>query len=102
MLSITYGFHLIILSIPSVIGAILLWRRKKIGLIFSNVSLILLSLVIPTYIFGIIQYLPIWDLDFLSGETGIIFGLSIGLSILMMFFLLKAKKQVKWNESFSE
>jgi len=102
LLSITYSLHLIILSIPSAIGAIQLWKRKKIGLIFSNVALVLLSLVIPTSIFGIIQYLPILDLDFLSGETGIIFGLSIGLSILMMLFLSKAKKQVVWNEQFSE
>ncbi len=102
LLSITYGLHLIILSIPSVIGAILLWRRKKIGLIFSTISLILLSLVIPTSIFRINQYLPISDLDFMSGENGIIFVLSIGLSILMMLFLSKAKKQVQWNKQFSE
>ena len=102
LLSITYGLHLIILSVPSVIGAILLWRRKKIGLIFSNIALVFLSLVIPTSIFGIIQYLPILDLEFISRETGIIFGLSIGLSILMMLFLSKAKKQVVWNKQFSE
>ncbi len=102
LLSITYGLHLIILSVPSVIGAILLWRRKKIGLIFSNIALVFLSLILPTSIFGMIQYLPISDLDFISEETGIIFGLSIGLSILMMLFLSKAKKQVKWNKQFSE
>lgn len=100
LLSITYSLHLIILSIPSAIGAIQLWRRKKIGLIFSNVSLILLSLILPTSIFGIIQYHTV--LDFLSGETGVIFGSSIGLSVVMMWFLSKAKKQVLWNESFSE
>jgi len=101
LLSITVNIHLIILSIPSIIGAIQLWRRKKNGLFFSNISLIFLSFLMPTSIFWILQESHL-VFNFMSGEMGIIFGSSIGLSIIMMYFLSKAKKQVLWNKQFLE
>ena len=101
ILSITTNIHLIILSIPSLIGAIQLWYRKKIGLIFSNVSLIVLSLILPTSIFWVLQEGHIVS-NFMSEEMTMIFASSIGLSIMMIWFLSKAKKQVLWNEEFSE
>jgi len=97
LLSITTNLHLIILSIPSMMGAIQLWHRKKIGLIFSNISLIFLSLVMPTSIFWILQESYVIS-NSISKEMGIIFGLSIGLSVVMIWFLFKAKKQVLWNK----
>ena len=99
-LSITTNLHLIILSIPSIIGATQLWHRKKIGILFSSISLIILSLVLPTSIFWVLQEGHVIS-NFMSEEMGVIFGSSIGLSILMIYFLFKAKKQVVWNKQFS-
>ena len=101
ILSITTNIHLIILSIPSIIGAIQLWHRKKIGLIFSTASLIVLSLILPTSIFWVLQESHMVS-NFMSEEMTVIFALSVGLSITMIWFLLKAKKQVLWNGQFSE
>ena len=100
LMATTFTIPAIVVSITSAIGAIKLWNRKKSGVTISMISLGSLTIVLPMNVFfatGLVLHL---DYGFEVSSSIVI--IPIVLSIVMMLFLSIAKKQILWNEQFSE
>ena len=98
LMAITFTIPAIIVSITSIIGATKLWNRKKSGVTISMISLGCLTIVLPMNLFfttGLALHL-----DYPVEVSYSIVVIPMILSITMISFLLIAKKQVLWNESF--
>jgi len=98
---LTFSFFPILVCIPSIIGAVKLFQRKKIGFYFSIAAFLLIITVLPYWI--IFLDLVINDLANTSDGVDIqrmylIIGSTMISGVVMWILLAKGNKQVSWKK----